>query len=86
MIIYTIERLRWIKRGEKIVYYRGPVELTGPQEYRDIIIDVHACALQMKINERVRLVQEDIPSIRGHVEYSAVGLCGDLPRYSAVGI
>jgi hypothetical protein len=80
MIIATIERLSWIKPGEKITYYRGPVtRLYDPPNYVEVMDRIKNFVHQLEINGRIRTEMYEIlrpgPTC-GYVEYAhiAVGL------------
>ncbi len=81
MIILTIERLSWIKPGEKIAYYRGPItRLYDPPNYVEVMNRISNFVNQLERDGRVRTEKYEIcrpgPSTGAYVEYQhvAVGL------------
>ncbi len=81
MIINTIERLSWIKKGEKIAYYRGPISrLYDPPNYVEVMNRISDFVRQLERDGRIRTEMYEIlrpgPCIGAYVEYQhvAVGL------------
>jgi hypothetical protein len=83
MMIYTIERLRSIKPGETMIYYRGPSQLAGPADFTELMERIFKFAYRLESEGRVRLDKKEIaryvqnPGYHGpYVEYEhvAVGL------------
>ena len=80
MIIDTIQRLSWIKPGEKITYYRGPItRLYDPPNYIEVMDRIKNFVNQLEKDGRIRTEKYEIlrPGAGcGYVEYChiAVGL------------